>query len=59
MTSHKEPKPKQKRPWRKPRLYMVDFAVTEQPGCVKTGRAFNEGTPGPFGPACAYDPNVS
>ena len=59
MTSHKEPKPKQKRPWIKPRLHLVDFAVTES-GAPRSGSmVWNEGIPSPLGPATAYDPNIS
>ena len=55
MTPHTEPKPLGKRPWRKPRVYLVDFAQTEANG-VKRGPLGNEGAdPSSF----AYDPNIS
>ena len=54
----KEPKPKQKRPWRKPRLYLVDFAVTGA-GPVAPGNSYYrpESTLHPL--STPYDPNIS
>ena len=52
-TPRKEPKPKQKRPWRKPRLHLVEFAVTEGM-TVSSGRLFPESSGGDI-----YDPNIS
>ena len=55
MTPRKEPKPKQKRPWRKPTLRLVEFAKTKGAG-TKAGPLGNEGpNPNSF----RYDPNIS
>ena len=54
-TPRKEPKPKEKRPWRKPRVYLVDFAQTE--GLPTQGGVDPYVESEPF--YAAYDPNIS
>ena len=59
-TPRKEPKPKQKRPWIKPRVRLVEFSITK--GADFAGvRVFVENQPGTFGGinAGGYDPNIS
>ena len=58
MTPRKEPKPKEKRPWRKPRLHLVEFAVaiTKGAGSRSSLQWKAEGAdPGTY----QYDPNIS
>ena len=54
--------PKQKRPWCKPRVRLVEFAVTK--GSILPGNSdiYYEGLPGPSGGGPnpdGYDPNIS
>ena len=49
-----EPKPKQKRPWRKPRVRLVEFAATKG----STNKGANVWTEDAVH-ANAYDPNLS
>ena len=54
----KEPKPKQKRPWIKPRLHMVDFAVTRA-GPVAPGNSYYRPESTLHPASTPYDPNLS
>ncbi len=53
-----ETKPKEKRPWRKPRVRLVEFAATEAAPAVKGYSFFRPESTLTLGEA-AYDPNIS
>ena len=56
-----EPKPKQKRPWRKPRVRVMEFVITKGFGSHPSVNAYVEGLPGDQGGLniASYDPNIS
>ena len=56
MTPRKERKPSSKRPWRKPRVRLVDFAATKSAG-TEPGRRVKFEASDPTD--TAYDPNIS
>ena len=60
-TPRKEPKPKQKRPWIKPRVRLVEFAKTKAYGVQPGSNVYVEGLPGNSGGLniSSYDPNLS
>ena len=45
-TQSAEPKPKQKRPWRKPRVRLMEFVITKGQGTHPSVNAYVEGLPG-------------
>ena len=51
-----DPKPARKRPWRKPRLLLVEFAATKGAGVTRGNHYYLEGS-NPL--SRAYDPNLS
>ena len=53
-----EPKPKQKRPWIKPRVRLVDFAVTRA-GPVAPGDSYYKPESTLHPASTPYDPNLS
>ena len=59
-TPRTEPKPSSKRPWRKPRVRLVEFAATKA-STFAGDRVFVEGAPGLGGGPNynGYDPNIS
>ena len=60
-TPCKEPKPKQKRPWRKPRVRLMEFVITKAFGTHPSDNVYVEGALGDQGGPnlASYDPNIS